>query len=61
MFSGRESTLVTVRCRKYRAQALVDSVNQVRKLRALMWSIHAEQCDGMRKHSEVLAASHGRC
>jgi hypothetical protein len=28
MFSGRESTPVTVRCRKYRAQALVDSVNQ---------------------------------
>ena len=25
MFSGRESTLVTVRCRKYRAQALLDS------------------------------------
>ena len=35
MFSGRESTPVTVRCRKYRAQALVDGVNQVRKVRAL--------------------------
>ena len=32
MFSG---TLVTVSCRKYRAQALVDNVNQVRKVHAL--------------------------